>query len=69
MAKEDVQMSISVGSKLNYEELRRGVRDIVDNVIKPRAEQTDSEGIFPRENLQALATSGWNGVLIPQQFE
>jgi alkylation response protein AidB-like acyl-CoA dehydrogenase len=68
MAKEDVQMSISVGSKLNYEELRREVRDIVDNVIKPRAEQTDSEGIFPRENLQALATSGWNGVLIPEQY-
>ncbi|WP_145410862.1 acyl-CoA dehydrogenase family protein [Paenibacillus xylanexedens] len=64
-------MSTSINqanTQLNYEELRIEVREIVDRVIKPRAEATDREGIFPRESLESLAESGWNGVLIPEQF-
>lgn len=53
----------------DYGTLREEIRDIVERVIKPRAEQTDREGAFPRENLQALAESGWNGVLIPEQWD
>lgn len=52
----------------NYEKLRAEIRGIVDEVIKPRAELTDREGIFPRENLEALAGTGWNGVLIPERW-
>jgi alkylation response protein AidB-like acyl-CoA dehydrogenase len=52
----------------DYEYYRAEVRKIVENVIKPRSEQTDREGIFPRENMQALAEAGWNGVLIPEQW-
>lgn len=53
----------------NYDALREEIRDIVERVIKPRAEHTDREGAFPRENLQALAETGWNGVLIPEKWE
>ncbi|GBF74390.1 acyl-CoA dehydrogenase [Paenibacillus sp. 598K] len=52
----------------NYESLRVEIRDIVDKIIKPRAEATDREGTFPRLNLQALAEAGWNGVLIPERW-
>ncbi|OXM83830.1 acyl-CoA dehydrogenase family protein [Paenibacillus rigui] len=55
-------------TRTNYKQLREEIRAIVDKVIKPRAELTDQEGKFPRENLQALAEAGWNGVLIPEQF-
>ncbi|KYQ86760.1 MULTISPECIES: acyl-CoA dehydrogenase family protein [unclassified Thermoactinomyces] len=47
---------------------RDEVREIVETVVKPRAEQIDREGAFPRENLQALAKHGWNGVLIPEKW-
>ncbi|WP_127529577.1 acyl-CoA dehydrogenase family protein [Paenibacillus kobensis] len=52
----------------NYEELREEIRGIVNEIIKPRSEAIDREGAFPRENLQALAESGWNGVLIPEKW-
>jgi alkylation response protein AidB-like acyl-CoA dehydrogenase len=58
----------TITQKHNYETLRQEIREIVERVIKPRAERTDSEGIYPRENLLALAASGWNGVLIPEQY-
>ena len=47
---------------------RDEVREIVETVVRPRAEQIDREGVFPRENLQALAKHGWNGVLIPEKW-
>jgi alkylation response protein AidB-like acyl-CoA dehydrogenase len=52
----------------DYAALRSEVRSIVDSVIRPNAEKVDREGIFPRENLRALARAGWNGVLIPKQY-
>lgn len=52
----------------HYEQHRSEVQKIVEIVIKPRSEQIDREGIFPRENLQALAKAGYNGVLIPEQW-
>lgn len=56
------------GIQPDYEQLRDEIRTIVDGVIKPRAEEIDREGEFPKENLEALAEAGWNGVLIPQRF-
>lgn len=50
----------------DYKALRIEIRKIVDEVIRPNADRIDREGIFPRENLTALARAGWNGVLIPQ---
>jgi alkylation response protein AidB-like acyl-CoA dehydrogenase len=47
---------------------RDEVREIVETVVRPRAEQIDREGVFPRENLQALAKHGWNGVHIPEKW-
>lgn len=64
-------MSVQVNqtkSLSDYEQLRAEIREIVDRVIKPRAEYIDREGAFPRENLQALAETGWNGVLIPEHW-
>jgi alkylation response protein AidB-like acyl-CoA dehydrogenase len=51
----------------NYEKIRSEIRALVDEVIRPNAEQTD-QGVFPRENLEALGRAGWNGVLIPKEY-
>lgn len=51
----------------DYEKIRSEVRALVDEVIRPNAEQTD-QGVFPRENLEALGRAGWNGVLIPKEY-
>lgn len=52
----------------DYENHRWQVRKIVDEVIRPNAERVDREGIFPRENLNALGRAGWNGVLLPKEL-
>ncbi|MGG4145063.1 acyl-CoA dehydrogenase family protein [Paenibacillus algorifonticola] len=67
-------MSVQIAStadpvKPDYEQLREEIRSLVEAEIKPRAEATDREGRFPKENLQALAEAGWNGVLIPEQWK
>jgi alkylation response protein AidB-like acyl-CoA dehydrogenase len=54
--------------KPDYEKVRADVRAIVDAVIRPKAERLDREGIFPRENLDVLATAGWNNVLFPESL-
>ena len=54
--------------KHDYEALRAEVRSIVDDVVRPNAERTDRDGVFPRENLKALARAGWNGVLLPTEL-
>jgi len=59
----------TIHTQPDYEQLRAEIRGIVDEVIKPRAELIDREGRFPRENLSALAETGWNGVLIPERFD
>jgi alkylation response protein AidB-like acyl-CoA dehydrogenase len=51
----------------DYEKIRSEIRALVDEVILPNAEQTD-QGVFPRENLEALGRAGWNGVLIPKEY-
>ncbi len=48
--------------------LRQQIRSLADEVIRPNAERIDREGIFPRENLHALARAGWNGVLLPREL-
>ena len=52
----------------DYQALRAQVRRIVDEVIRPRADEIDRTGEFPRANLGALARLGWNGVLAPKQL-
>jgi alkylation response protein AidB-like acyl-CoA dehydrogenase len=51
----------------DYEKIRSEIRALVDEIIRPNAEQTD-QGVFPRENLEALGRAGWNGVLIPKEY-
>jgi alkylation response protein AidB-like acyl-CoA dehydrogenase len=55
-------------SQHDYAALRTEVRRIVDEAIRPRAAEIDRTGAFPRENLQALARAGWNGVLLPRDL-
>ena len=55
-----------MGQTHDYQALRSDIRRIVDEVIRPRAEETDRTGSFPRKNLSALARAGWNGVLLPK---
>jgi alkylation response protein AidB-like acyl-CoA dehydrogenase len=55
-------------AKHDHEALRGEVRRIVDEVIRPAAEETDRTGRFPRENLRALGRAGWNGVLASREL-
>lgn len=52
----------------DYEALRAEIRSIAEEVIRPNAERIDAEGIFPRDNLNALGKTGWNGVLLPKEL-
>ncbi|CAI8975379.1 acyl-CoA dehydrogenase family protein [Methylocaldum szegediense] len=52
----------------DYEKIRADIRKLVDEVIRSNAEKVDEQGLFPRENLNALARAGWNGVLIPEEY-
>ncbi len=55
-------------AKHDYAQVRAEVRQIVEDVIRPNADRTDHEGIYPRENLSALARAGYAGVLIPKEY-
>jgi alkylation response protein AidB-like acyl-CoA dehydrogenase len=55
-------------AKPDYQRVRAEVRQIVDDVIRPNAERVDREGVFPRENLRALARAGYNGVLVDPAY-
>lgn len=54
---------------IDYEQVRADIRQLVDDVIRPNADKYDSGGIYPRENLEALAETGWNGVLFPRELD
>ncbi|EPZ41821.1 acyl-CoA dehydrogenase family protein [Alicyclobacillus acidoterrestris] len=45
--------------------VQSSIRELVDHVIRPNATTIDREGRYPRENLNALAEEGWNGILLP----
>jgi alkylation response protein AidB-like acyl-CoA dehydrogenase len=49
-------------------DLRSQIRHLVDEVVRPRADEIDRNGTFPRENLRALARAGWNSVLAPRSL-
>ncbi len=50
----------------DYASIRSEIRTLVDEVIRPNADILDRESTFPKENLAALARSGWNSVLFPK---
>jgi alkylation response protein AidB-like acyl-CoA dehydrogenase len=54
-------------SAQDYDKIRTDIRTLVNDVIKANVEQTD-QGVFPRDNLNALAKAGWNGILIPKEY-
>jgi alkylation response protein AidB-like acyl-CoA dehydrogenase len=65
-------MSVTVnGTSLqpNYEALREEIRSIVEKDIQPNADIIDRDGVFPKQNLQVLAETGWNSVLIPKRWD
>ncbi|NMD70961.1 acyl-CoA dehydrogenase [Bacillus sp. DNRA2] len=49
--------------------IREEIQTLVNKVIRPNAEIIDREGTFPRENLNHLAASGWNSILIPEKYQ
>ncbi|QFY43212.1 acyl-CoA dehydrogenase [Candidatus Methylospira mobilis] len=55
-------------SSIDYDQVRADIRALADEVIRPNAEKNDAESIFPRENLNALAKAGWNGILLPKEY-
>ncbi|VEF46636.1 acyl-CoA dehydrogenase [Bacillus freudenreichii] len=54
--------------KTNYETISEEIKDLVERVIRPNADQIDREGIFPRENLNVLIREGWGNILVPQKY-
>ncbi|WP_201008323.1 acyl-CoA dehydrogenase family protein [Paenibacillus glycanilyticus] len=59
----------TVAAKPDYGQLVASIRETVDEVIRPNAERIDREGVFPSENLQALADKGWNSLIIPTDYD
>ncbi|MGO4108388.1 acyl-CoA dehydrogenase family protein [Paenibacillus sp. YAF4_2] len=53
----------------DYGQLVASIRETVDEVIRQNAERIDREGVFPSENLQALAEKGWNSLIIPAEYD
>ncbi|MDQ6691891.1 MAG: acyl-CoA dehydrogenase family protein [Candidatus Dormibacteraeota bacterium] len=49
-------------------ELRRGVRDFAESVVKPLAPRTDREHRFPEEALSAAAELDLMGILVPSEY-
>jgi alkylation response protein AidB-like acyl-CoA dehydrogenase len=58
----------NIMSKQDYEAFRAEVRTLVQDTVRPNADRVDAEGIFPRENMKALARAGYNGVLLPKDL-
>ena len=54
---------------IDYDQVRADIRQLVDDVIRPNADKYDSGGTYPRENLEALAETGWNSVLFPRELD
>jgi alkylation response protein AidB-like acyl-CoA dehydrogenase len=54
---------------IDYEKVRADIKQLVADVIRPSAERHDQTAAFPRENLEALAKHGWNGVLFPKELD
>lgn len=64
-----IDLSVTAeGMASTYQEIKSKVARIAENVIQKYAERNDREGIFPRENLLALAKEGLNGILIPEEY-
>ena len=61
-------MSVAYLKEITDENLRTNIRLLVEDIIRPNAEIIDREKKFPRENLQALAEAGWNGLLLPKEL-
>ncbi|GMK45016.1 acyl-CoA dehydrogenase [Paenibacillus glycanilyticus] len=59
----------TVAAQPDYRQLVASIRETVDEVIRPNAERIDREGVFPSENLQALADKGWNSLIIPTDYD
>ena len=51
-----------------YASIREKISSLVDEVIRPNAALTDEEGVFPRENLEALIKAGWGNILVPKAY-
>ncbi len=46
--------------------IRDMAREAAEKVLAPRAAELDRLGVFPRENLEALAELGFMGVMVPE---
>ena len=51
-----------------YASIREKITSLVDEVIRPNAALTDEEGVFPRENLEALIKAGWGNILVSKAY-
>ncbi|MGR9525826.1 acyl-CoA dehydrogenase family protein [Priestia megaterium] len=69
-------MSVEISARPVYNQstrayyacIREKIASLVDEVIRPNAALTDEEGVFPRENLEALIKAGWGNILVPKAY-
>jgi alkylation response protein AidB-like acyl-CoA dehydrogenase len=51
-----------------HDELRAAIRALAEKEIAPHAAEVDEQSRFPEEALQALNSSGFNAVHVPEEF-
>ncbi len=52
-----------------YEKFRAGVRDFCLQVVEPRADEIDREGVFPTDVIKACAEKGYLGLVVPKELD
>ena len=52
-----------------HDELRSAIRALSEKEIAPYAKEVDEDSRFPEEALQALVTSGFNAIHVPEQYD
>jgi len=51
---------------IDYNKVRADIRAIADEAIRPNAAHIDATYTYPRDNLNALAKSGWNSLFLSE---
>ncbi|AJY77411.1 acyl-CoA dehydrogenase [Paenibacillus beijingensis] len=51
-----------------YEDMREKAKLVGEQVLRPNADISDREGVYPKVSLQALADAGFGAVTVPKQY-
>lgn len=51
-----------------FEEIREKAKLVGEQILRPNADISDREGIYPRVSLQAIADAGFGAVTVPKEY-